>query len=148
MRPSDAGTTTADWASDVCCADDGAQLRDEVGTLAGRAGVPHDRLADVALAASELLSNACEHGSHVRVEMVASSGVMEVRVSNAAPQHAVPPPSQWTMPSDPLAPRGRGLAIVKRVSDRVGARWQRGRLTVVAGFLTPGSGSMSDRARS
>ena len=85
------------------------------------AAAPHlNAIDDIELAASELVSNAIEHGAgpdfRVAVAIDDSSVVIEVTsgyVGNSLPQLA-----QWDPPSA-AAISGRGLHLVRTVSDEV-----------------------------
>jgi anti-sigma regulatory factor (Ser/Thr protein kinase) len=96
-------------------------------------GVPSTIVDDLELIASELVTNAIVHpddgGGHpVRVE-VETSDTIVVAVSNVGSAAAIPPVDEW-VPAPPLAVSGRGLGIVRRLSDAVSVE-QRGELTVV-----------------
>lgn len=95
--------------------------RDEVARWLGeRAGAP-GTVNDAVIALSELLTNACEHGADGRIDVActATASGVSLSVSNSVDRDVVlPEPDEWKMP-DPMAQRGRGLAIVAAVSDRV-----------------------------
>lgn len=93
------------------------------------------RRRDVLVVVSELLTNARHYGlaGTVRVECRAESGRLGVTVRNAEADARVPPKREWTMP-DPLAARGRGLAIVARLADAVDVRRGRGAVEIAATF--------------
>ncbi len=84
------------------------------------ARVPHwRRLGDAVLAVSELVTNAVEHAHSgpVRVRLEAIDHIVRVEVASRRGAHPV------VIPSDPPPPaemRGRGLAIVREVADRMG----------------------------
>lgn len=132
-HPDDGGQVV----TDVPCHDLGAG-RDAIARAAKRCGVAPGRLADVILAGSELLSNACEHGDDRQLAVVRTGATVEVRISNLARPGAVPPPEKWRFPSDPLAATGRGLAIVASVASRVAVDWDGDRVTVTAAFPAAG----------
>lgn len=125
-------TSAATFATIPC--DEFSAARADVENLAKRAGFEEHRVQAVVLVASELLSNACEHGAEVRMSTSTDGGDLEVVVSNEAPAGAVPPVHAWRMPADPLAPSGRGLAIVKRMADHVSVRWHDGRIAIATSF--------------
>lgn len=86
-------------------------------------------LADVVLAASELVTNAVEHGRGiVEVEVAEERGVIRVSVSNDGSAD-LGPVSTWSPPAAGEV-RGRGLAIVRALSDDVTVVNERQRLTV------------------
>lgn len=74
-----------------------------------------DRVADVALVVSELVTNALEYGvgdgAYVNVEV--EPGAFVVRVSSESPD--TPAPTEGVVPID--APAGRGLQIVEALAD-------------------------------
>ncbi len=76
-------------------------------------------LDDVALALSELVANAVEHGAgevvEVRIRSVDPGG-MELTVGNKTPRRL--PRRPWLMPA-PEADRGRGLAVVASLASQV-----------------------------
>jgi anti-sigma regulatory factor (Ser/Thr protein kinase) len=79
-----------------------------------------DLLGDVELAVSELVTNAVEYGLDepvaVRVTIAPASIVVSVR--SARTSSAIADPSTWAGPL-PAMRTGRGLAIVRSVSDDV-----------------------------
>jgi anti-sigma regulatory factor (Ser/Thr protein kinase) len=89
-----------------------------VAQTAARAVLGDDRLGDVALATSELVTNALEHGSGGPVEVTVSTSDDAVEISVISPSH-VPPgrPSQQPAPASDV--RGRGLRIVAAIADSV-----------------------------
>jgi anti-sigma regulatory factor (Ser/Thr protein kinase) len=109
--------------------------------LAGR-GVPSVVVDDMELVTSELVTNAIIHPPEpvdvVRVE-VAASDVVSLVVSNVGPAAAIPPIEDWRTPP-PHAPSGRGLAIVKRLSDAVSVRQVGDRAVVTCQRRLPDGG--------
>lgn len=92
-----------------------------------------ERADDAVMAASELLTNALEHGAgppvdlHIRVD---HDGALVVRVSSLsddlpAPRGESPPVTEA---------RGRGLRIVERLGDSVLVQSERDRVAVTAYF--------------
>lgn len=84
-------------------------------------GIDASTIERVTLAVSELCTNAVEaaHGESqsFRVEAeVSELGEVRCLVANTASLRDLPAPDRWG-PSDPMAPRGRGLAIVRNVAD-------------------------------
>lgn len=79
---------------------------------------------DVRLVASELITNALQHGRpgpiEVGVEVNPARGVT-LCVRNVGPKAAIPPVTRWRLPSG-LATSGRGLGIVRTLSDEVEVR--------------------------
>lgn len=90
------------------------------GTLAGVA--PDTIVDDLTLAASELVTNAIEHGPtalsdtvHVAVSVTGSAARVTIR---SAADHRLRDAAHWAMP-DAEAVSGRGLGIVRQLSDSV-----------------------------
>ena len=85
--------------------------------LAGR--VPREVIADLVLATSELVTNAIEHGHAepvgVTVDVGGSAATVTVRSTGRA---QVSDHAAWDLPSTEVR-TGRGLGIVRRVSDHV-----------------------------
>ena len=99
-----------------------------LGELGGRA-----EAEDVALAASELITNAVEHGlPPIDLELDVRPHLVRVAVSNGT-DGAVP--HERTASSDD--PGGRGLAMVGLLATRWGWDRDHGRLTVWAEFGSP-----------
>ncbi len=108
-------------------------FRERIRNAAVNAGVSHERLGDLTLAASELMSNACEHGVRACVAIVRVGKLIELRVTNTASPGSVPPPSAWSFPA-PESATGRGLAVVGAVADATRVTWNHNRVTVSAAF--------------
>lgn len=88
--------------------------------LVGR-GVPHLMADDLELLISELITNAVRHGRPGAVGVVVrvQPGVdVSVAVSNVGPVGAIPPVRSWHIPTT-LVPNGRGLGIVRQLSDDI-----------------------------
>lgn len=96
--------------------------RSVTGYLSGH-GVDPSTIERVTLALSELCTNAVEAADGVpqsfRVEAeVTGGGDVRCLVANRASLRDLPAPEDWG-PTDPMAPRGRGLAIVRSVADEL-----------------------------
>jgi anti-sigma regulatory factor (Ser/Thr protein kinase) len=98
--------------------------------------VPPPVADDVRLIASELVTNAIVHGRSagaVGVEVavaVCAPAEVVLEVSNDGPVGRIPPVEDWA-PAPALALGGRGLGIVRRVSDAVEVRGDERMATVV-----------------
>lgn len=95
-----------------------------------------DAIDRAVLLVSELCSNAVEagpdHPIEVRLAVEGPGRRAVVAVSNTTLGNVPPPSERWAL-TDPLAPRGRGLAIVDALSDKVTVDTSvPGRITVVA----------------
>lgn len=90
-----------------------------------REGWEAESVERVVLAVSEALTNAVEHGSSpgaaVVVEVVAAAGRASVRVIDAGRPGSAPPAALRTPPS-PSSEHGRGLIIMRALSDRLEIR--------------------------
>lgn len=99
-----------------------ALARNLVDEFLERRAASQDLRERAALAVSELASNAVQaspdHTYVVAVEEDAQSGELVIAVTNGASIESIPPNERWG-PADILAPRGRGLAILEAISDRV-----------------------------
>jgi len=115
-----------------------ADIRADVARWFTGRGFSADATDRAILLTSELCSNAIEagpgHPLDLRITPVAGARRRAViAVTNTTTLGNVPPPSERWAPSDPLAPRGRGLAIVDALSDQVLVDTSvPGRVTVVA----------------
>jgi anti-sigma regulatory factor (Ser/Thr protein kinase) len=92
------------------------EARDALAPLADR--VPPDRLADIRLVVSELVTNAVQHSGQAEgtpIELLVSQSPWRVRIEVNEPSVAVLPEPQL-----PDAQSGRGLYIVSQASDRWG----------------------------
>ncbi len=88
------------------------------GVLGGEVDV--DVVRDLQLIASELFSNAIEHGDNttVRLDVTVSHDVAGVSVHSRGVTTQIGPAAEWHV-SDPDAVTGRGLGIVRRLADDV-----------------------------
>jgi anti-sigma regulatory factor (Ser/Thr protein kinase) len=95
--------------------------------------VPVDVASDLQLIASELFTNAVEHGGAPTVELVVESTdqYAGVVVASGGPAGGVRPVIDWAV-ADVDALNGRGLGIVRRLSDEVIVERQPGRFVVTA----------------
>jgi len=81
--------------------------------------VPSVVVEDMQLVTSELVTNAVRHGRDGNVVVtVLSDEVVELTVSNVGPVEGIPPVEEWG-PAPPTSSSGRGLGIVRRLSDHV-----------------------------
>ena len=113
-----------------------AEARSAVQDWLADTGVVEPELSEMTLVVSELVSNACEHGAGPPVIVTgrrSESGVSIAARNPTDAQTRVPPSDEWTMP-EPLAPRGRGLAIVARLADTVEVRHHRSAVHIEAFF--------------
>ena len=120
-----------------------ARARQAVAQFLALRGVPTVVVDDMELVTSELVTNAIIHPPApvdvVRVE-VAASDTVSVAVSNVGAAAAIPPVESWRNPS-PHALSGRGLAIVKRLSDVVSVRQVGDRAVVTCQRRLPDGGA-------
>ncbi len=88
---------------------------------------------DVQLIASELVTNAIEHGpgGPVVVELDCTDEVVRLTVQSPNPPGRIEDPHRWSVPSAD-ATSGRGFGIVRQVADWVEVRRNDAFLTVVA----------------
>ena len=84
------------------------------------AGPESDLPGDLELAVSELVSNAIEHGPEepVTVIVAATADTVVVSVRSVRSPSGIADPSTWASPL-PAVRTGRGLAIVRSISDEV-----------------------------
>ncbi len=114
-----------------------APIRADVGRWFSERGFSADGIERAVLLVSELCSNAVEAGPDhpVDVRLILAAGPRlqaTITVANTTLGDAPPPIDRW-IAADPLAPRGRGLAIVNALSDQVQVDTSvPGRITVVA----------------
>ncbi|MET7419057.1 ATP-binding protein [Dactylosporangium sp. NPDC005555] len=107
--PADAGTIDYGDAGDL------GAVRAFVRAHALAAGVPEARTELLMLAVNELATNTLQHtAGGGRVRLWTDGGQIICDVVDQGPPRAFPRPMP---PAD--APRGRGLAIVERIADRV-----------------------------
>lgn len=94
-----------------------------------------DRIADIELVTSELVTNAVEHGDdhQVTVAVRTAVGAIVLSVTSSGSTTALGEPASWAEPL-PGDRSGRGLAIVRAVSDRVTVDVDEAMLTVNCQF--------------
>ena len=92
-----------------------ARARGALHQIAGR--VSPERLRDVTLLVSELVTNAVRHaeGEAVRLVVALTGGVLRVEVHDPGRGFALRTP-----PTDPMRASGWGLVLVEELSDRWG----------------------------
>ena len=101
-----------------------------------RIGTDSAPLDDIELASSELASNAVEHGSgsRFRVAIIAGDAHVDIEVTSEFVGRGVAEPSEWARPSaDSIS--GRGLNLVKTLSEDTWVRTVDGSVTVGCRFL-------------
>jgi anti-sigma regulatory factor (Ser/Thr protein kinase) len=106
-------------------------MRNAVTELA-RHWVPEDRLDDVALVTSELLTNALQHGADdtdIVTEVFAHDDTFVVEITNVIAAQRPPPMSMWRIAGADRS-RGRGLGIVHRLASQIDLRSDDGTVTV------------------
>jgi len=83
-------------------------------------GLESDLPGDLELAVSELVTNAIEHGldEPVTVIVAATADTVVVSVRSVRTPSGIADPSTWASPL-PAVRSGRGLAIVRSISDEV-----------------------------
>jgi anti-sigma regulatory factor (Ser/Thr protein kinase) len=98
-----------------------------------------ERLGDIELATSELVTNAVEHGEQrpLTVGVDVSETEVVVSVTSSRSTAAMGEPSTWAGPL-PAMRTGRGLAIVRTVSDEVSVEADDETLTVHCAFALAG----------
>jgi len=98
-----------------------------------RSDIPAHAVDDLVLATSELVTNAISYstGGTVRVAVERGRGSVSVAVTSAGMAPDVGPVDAWEQP-EPQALTGRGLAIVREVSDSVLVGRADGMLTIRA----------------
>ena len=86
---------------------------------------------DLRLAASELVTNAVEHGNSQRViiELAVNPEVVSLSVTSHSPYDHVAPVCDWTV-ADAEQITGRGLGIVRTLADDVSVSRGGGMLTI------------------
>lgn len=89
--------------------------------------------ADAQLIASELVTNAVEHGggSSVVVELRRRDAEVDVTVESVGPSPSVGEVEDWRVAA-PDEVSGRGLGIISNLADRVAVRRVKGRLVITA----------------
>ncbi len=114
-----------------------ATIRADVARWFTGHGFSPDTTDRAVLLASELCSNAVEAGPDrpldLGLALIAGPPLGAVIAVTNTTLGDVPPPSERWVPASPLAPRGRGLAIVDALADHVRVDTSvPGRVTVVA----------------
>jgi len=90
-------------------------LRAAVAAHASSLGAPPERVAHLVIIASELASNAIQHGGgQGRLRLWHTDGAVHCEVSDTGP--GIPNPRAGVVAPPALAPRGRGLWIVRRLA--------------------------------
>lgn len=124
-----------------------AELRAAVRDWAATRRIPDWPLT---LIATELAANAIAvtpPDEVIEVVVAADGRQVEVRVSDAGPGFAVEPTELGMVPlPSSQQPRGRGLLLVRQLSDTVLARRSHGRTVVSAFQQIPSTGSGSEPA--
>jgi anti-sigma regulatory factor (Ser/Thr protein kinase) len=79
-----------------------------------------ERIADIELVTSELVTNAVEHGEDHQVTVAVRTAIdaIVVSVTSSGSTRSLGEPASWAEPL-PVDRSGRGLAFVRAVSDRV-----------------------------
>jgi anti-sigma regulatory factor (Ser/Thr protein kinase) len=103
-------------------------------TAAAR-GAEATLLDDIELAASEIVSNAVEHGSgdEFSILLTAENGRFAVEVTSGHDGHELAEPSDWLLPPKESL-NGRGLHLVQAVSASSWLRHDDGTLTIGCHF--------------
>ncbi len=99
--------------------------------------VPAALLDDLQLVASELVTNAIQHGASgpVTLTIAMDDERVAITVVSRGPSPAVGPVTNWTISEAPDV-TGRGLGIVRRVADRVEVDQSADRLAITAHHRT------------
>ena len=110
-------------------------VRERVRRSLGRRDVRPDLIGDVELVVSELVTNAVEYGfsEPVIVRVVAEPSALVVSVGSARSAAGIADPSTWAGPV-PAMRTGRGLAIVRAVTDHVSVEADGSTMTVHCTF--------------
>lgn len=119
-----------------------AGVRHAVAEHLERHGVASVVIDDVELVVSELLTNAIVHPRRQRAPVevfVHIDDAVVVAVTNVGRAVAIPPIDAWVV-APPDASYGRGLGIVRRLTDAVAVEESDGRTAVSCRRRLPGSG--------
>ena len=102
-------------------------VADRLGGFAPDSGI----VDDFRLAASELVTNAVEHGNHERVivELAVRPDMVSLSVTSHSPYDHVAPVCDWAV-ADANEITGRGLGIVRNLADDVSVTRGGGMLTI------------------
>lgn len=127
---------------DVACRpDDVATARRAVGSFLLERGVSSTLADDLRLIVSELVTNAIIHGrpGPITVELELDHEI-RLRVTNNGPAAMIPMVADWRV-AGPQAYAGRGLGIVRRLSDDVVVGGDADRSTVALRRRVPDGGA-------
>lgn len=127
----DGAGTTSDRRLVVHAVAEIASARDLVRRATGD-HLPPERVDDVVLATSELVSNALEHGTGGDVEVHVSVAADAVELCVTSPSAEVPRLRSGPAPAH--AVRGRGLSIVDTLADRMRITGNGGEVAVTCRF--------------
>jgi anti-sigma regulatory factor (Ser/Thr protein kinase) len=99
---------------------------------------PSELLGDVELAVSELVTNAVEYGlaEPVTVRVAVDAATLFVSISSARDAAGIADPTTWAGPL-PAMRTGRGLAIVRAITDEVSVDADDSTVTVHCTFALP-----------
>ncbi|MBA3606111.1 MAG: ATP-binding protein [Acidimicrobiia bacterium] len=124
-------------------AEDVAMARRAVRSFLIQHGVSMTVAEDVQMIASELVTNAVIHGrpGPIAVELELDAEV-RLRVTNDGPAAAVPSVAEWQVAAS-SARSGRGLGIVRRLSDDCEVGGDGGRTTITVRRALPDAGGVS-----
>jgi anti-sigma regulatory factor (Ser/Thr protein kinase) len=112
--------------------DDLYSLRAAVAAHAVHLGAHPERVRHLVIIASELASNAVRHGGgRGRLRLWTADGTLRCEVTDEGPGLVDPDRAGRTSPS-PLAPGGRGLWVVRQLSDTLTIDSSAGGTTVTA----------------
>lgn len=102
-----------------------ARVRSELGALLQRQSWPNEVSQRIVLAGCEAVTNAIEHGSSdhdiVKVDIEVNGTFARLRVADSGREGSAVP-SLDVDPPPPTAIRGRGLIIMRHMSDRAEIR--------------------------